>query len=48
MSYIALDTSNSKYLWKRIPKDLKNTQKNEGKNLAHVWEIGKVLYKNEF
>ena len=48
MHFITLDTTNSKYLWKRIPKGLKDTQKNEGKNLAHVWEIGKALFKNEF
>lgn len=48
MYYITLDTTNAKYLWKRIPKALKDPKTNEGKNLAHIWEIGKALFKNEF
>ena len=41
---IVFDTINAKFLWKRIPKSLKE----EPNNLAELWNIGNSLTMKEY
>lgn len=42
--FILLDTTNARYLWKRLPKKLKE----DDKLLTHLWAIGKELSKKNY
>ena len=44
---IVFDTVNARFLWKRIPKSLKEDSSNQGL-LKDIWEVGKALIGKEY
>eukprot|EP00349_Pseudokeronopsis_sp_Brazil_P002158 CAMPEP_0202964562 /NCGR_PEP_ID=MMETSP1396-20130829/8641_1 /ASSEMBLY_ACC=CAM_ASM_000872 /TAXON_ID= /ORGANISM="Pseudokeronopsis sp., Strain Brazil" /LENGTH=100 /DNA_ID=CAMNT_0049686753 /DNA_START=18 /DNA_END=320 /DNA_ORIENTATION=- len=45
LHYLVLDLNNARFLWKRIPKALKEAKDDSGLALASTWEIGKALIR---
>jgi len=48
---IVLDTTNAKYLWKRIPKGLKKLEKPviaNNQTLNDIWSVGKSLIHKDY
>jgi hypothetical protein len=45
---IILDTNNGKFLWKRIPKSLKDPKRADSESLIGIWEVGKALTKKQY
>jgi hypothetical protein len=43
-----LDTTNARYLWKRLPHKFKDANLPETKSLIRIWEMGKALTKKNY
>ena len=46
--FLVLDTTNAKYLWKRVPAHYKDVESMPNAVLNELWEVGKLLTKQNY
>ncbi|CDW80939.1 cop9 signalosome complex subunit 8-like [Stylonychia lemnae] len=46
--FLVFDTNNARYLWKRIPSNLKEKEALTNTQLIELWEIGRSLTKQQY